>query len=111
MDENQKRQKEAQEIVKNNQTGTYVIEDMVEAIEEMKFDEDDDIRKIRQAVSINDEAVWQDLENANNAAAGELRGGPNNSFQKQRTFRTSATDIGLTQKLTDPNASFKNVQD
>ena len=60
MDDTQKKAKAAQEIVKNNQATTYQInsDDMVGAIEEYKASEsEDEVRKMRQAVTLEDESL------------------------------------------------------
>ena len=43
----------------NNQTATYVIDDMVQAIEEMKVSSEEEVRTMRSAVNIQDELQAQ----------------------------------------------------
>ena len=79
---------------------------MVQAIEEMKVSSDEEVRAMRSAVNISDEMqTQQDMGMSLQAQAF-------NKADGRASFRTS-NDSGLnnSQKLTDPIASYKNVQD
>ena len=58
LDQSQKQAKAAAEIVKNNQNGGYQIDDMCEAIEEMKEDpRHSSVNNLRMNVSLDDETL------------------------------------------------------